>query len=775
MPWPDKRFGINHNFPFDQGCLINMLKGGSGIGRYGSSWTTGAMWDRDTLDDNTGLPNTADCRTNEWGGFGTTFPPSSEFSGPYVLRWTGNWQFQFTTGTYTVDTGLSTNYTQISNGRWQGTDGYVVFTYNSAGGYHSAKVISEDQFNIGNYVTDAACYRLEDEARYLAGKMFRAPYLQQYVDWGFIRFMNWQHTNDSIECRFEHRRPVSSFGWNGADYQKPDTWGSIAGTNQFSIANKVGFSPPAMKHGEVVQGRLVSGQARGGSKTVTSISKATNGRVVATAHGFLTGDKIVHIITAGMVELHQVPCTITVIDANTYDLNINTTAFTAFTAGTAMQYVTLNRGGLGDYPIIFSDGLSHASAYSSGYIKANDYQRFSFDKYMRASTTINGAWIFSNPGASGVNIPKQVGIPIEAQVKFMVELKELQDAQGKPASNMWICVPHRGLLSVDPDYTLASNWGVNAVDVCLNGANGWPGLPPECFLMVEGTNEDWNTGGSFAQTHYQTRAGFLRNSSFGPSGFSSISYYSTLRKMILVNDIKSAFPGNTRIKHIMGGWGGVVFDLTTNAIRIDGHALITVDPWNTWGVAPMVHFDAFAFASYYISTTTFHNANAAPLAAAYDAAVLAGDVEEQEAVCSQYVVGVLGATPADAGTVKFFAENALPQYLARVRTVYGKDVIGYEGGWERSVTSGTTPVNNLMKACKRSFAYAATLEYSYKKWLAATGAYSPADYINLEERWGHAFPHSYAGGVEGAGLDKAYRAIETVNQNKEIFRRTFKP
>lgn len=75
------------------------------------------------------------------------------------------------------------------------------------------------------------------------------------------------------------------------------------------------------------------------SKTITAITNASNGVATSAAHGFTTGDWIMFNAMSSMVELEDVYAQITVLDADTFQLNINTTSFSAFTSGgTAIRY-----------------------------------------------------------------------------------------------------------------------------------------------------------------------------------------------------------------------------------------------------------------------------------------------------------------------------------------------------------------------------------------------------------------------------------------------------
>lgn len=776
--WPSKRSGINLNFSGGGGAgvpeadaLVDMFRGGRIFGPVGAGWATGAMWNADNVDPVTGIPNSAGTRTRAFGGDSVWMVPSSEFSGKRVLTWQGNGRFTFASGTWTVDTDLSSDYDEVSNGVYTGTDPYIVVTYTGAGGLISSRFDSHDSLNTGDFVTEAHFYRLEDEARFLAGKVYRTGYLQIYVDLnpGYVRFMNTGAINNSQECRYEHHNKSTQHSWGGFNHLACDTYGEVTGTNQYAIADSAG-SPVAMKHGEVVIGRVTNGLVRSGNKTVTAVTKANPGVVTATAHSYNTGDIIVHNVT-GMTELNFVPCTITVDDADHYQLGIDTSAFTDFTAGVANQYVTLDRGGLGAYPVTFEDGTTPASHFSNAYIAAGDYKTFSFDKYCVASTLVTGAWIFSNLGAT----PKTNGLAPEIMAQFIIELNEMQVAQSTAASplgptDMYICVPHRGLLSVDPDYDVASHFGIGLVGDILNGANGYQGLATNpstaarCSLIVEGSNEDWNSGGTaFSQTGFQARLGFLR---YGGAASDNNSY-STVRKVVLVNDLKSAFPAHPQLKYVICGQGtwGIA---GPNEIRINGSANYDGDAWNIWGGAPMDHFDGFGYASYFFAPAAFDTANLATLAANYAAA--ATD-EAREAECQTYVDGIIGSGTGE--TISRYRNILLPAYCDEMAS-HGKIAFQYEAGWDHSVTAGTEEVNAFLVACKKSRAWARAYQYNMRGFISqsgnanvATRAFYPADYVMIEQRWGHCYPHTYLNGVEGAGLDMAW--VLTGKNNRGIY------
>lgn len=67
--------------------------------------------------------------------------------------------------------------------------------------------------------------------------------------------------------------------------------------------------------------------------TITAITQANPASVTATAHGFATGDLVVITGVSGMTQVNNTQFTITVVNANTFTLGVDSTGFTAYTSG----------------------------------------------------------------------------------------------------------------------------------------------------------------------------------------------------------------------------------------------------------------------------------------------------------------------------------------------------------------------------------------------------------------------------------------------------------
>jgi len=99
----------------------------------------------------------------------------------------------------------------------------------------------------------------------------------------------------------------------------------------------------------------------------------------------------------------------------------------------------------------------------------------------------------------------------------------------------------------------------------------------------------------------------------------------------------------------------------------------------------------------------------------------------------------------------------------------GKATIMYEGGWNRSVSNGSTNQNNFMVAVKQSRSWANKLKGFYDAFDSTANAIAGADYIELGSRWGHLPLDSYTnavGGVEWSGLDLAWKLLALRNKSK---------
>ncbi|MEH2614490.1 hypothetical protein V1293_006779 [Bradyrhizobium sp. AZCC 1693] len=668
------------------------------FGPVGNSWSTGSTWMQSIGNDGYPVISIKASDNKPFGG-GVRIPASFQYgevgSGQYyVLRWKGNGEVRLSlqAGSWAYQASKSINATQVSSDRWRttsGSDTYIVLSFSGPAQLFSLIVYATD--GTGARLRNVQFYRLTDEADLQAGKIFRTPYKQSLVDLcpSAIRFMDWVGGNNAKQARFDTSRTLpmyaawggSSGGGGNSNWVASPPYGQTTGVNQYSLASVTG-TPATPLQGEVVTCRIGSGMVRAGSKAITAVTNSNPGRVTAKAHGFATGDIISHRFASGvMPKLHLLPCTITVIDQDNYSIGIDTTTFGSFSgAAQANQFISLNVGGRGAYPVTFPIPTTPASYYGNGYIASGDYKTLVFDKTIAAQTDgagnyVYGVWMFNDLGA---NNGHDGGVPLEICTALVNEVNAMRPA--RPV-HMWMNIPHLGLCSMDPDYGLESSWGIQAVNVILNGANGFKGLSSGLQLFVEFSNETWNSGGSaFAQTYYCAYRGSLRWPTAGPSDYASMV---SLRSVVNVEDIKKSAFNNPRLKFVLSGQGTLGIS-GLNLARIDGTKFYLNDPLNVWGptIAPMAHHDFFSFAGYFLPNTSFDTANLDAYAISW--AKSAGNAAAQELICAAYVKGIVDPALGGNETLDRYGTVLLPVYISKMKS-YGKSVIMYEGGWDRNV------------------------------------------------------------------------------------------
>lgn len=742
-------------------ALIDHIRTGTQYGPInGTGWYNGtAYWNSDSLDSN-GWPNTSAANTNQWGG-SFVVPDSSNFSGPYILSWDGDGTVAFLSGTWTV-TG-NTGAVQNSNGNYSNTGSStsvkLTLTYSGSQGRIQWRANNSDRSSIGEYLRNIRFYRQEDEADLAAGNVFRTGWKQQIVDHCpyALRFLGWGGGNNCNSIRYSNVRPSTYSTLIGPTYfHASPPYTVTSGTNQYTLSS-VTDTPASMQHGEVAVCLIGSTAKRCGDISVTAITQANPGSVTATGHGFSTGDIIVHKISSGMTQLNLVPCTITVVDANTYTLGVDTTSFTAFSGTcTACQYLTLQVGSGNDrvaYPIVFVDGQTYASEtgsagpHDSGYIAANAYKTFIFDKNSIASSTVNGVWLTTaSSGSTGDFYPADVPPEIVARV-----ITELNAMNPRAPIGAWINLSYLGLISQDQDYSLADNLPVQTVSTILNG------IPNNCPLLVEFSNETWNAGTSFQQAPYLARWGQIRTS--GVTNTGDKAYGASIRSLMHMKDIKDNI-SDSRIKYVLGGQGTLGIS-GLNASRLNGNTNINADTFYiSLGLSsPMDYYDYWATAAYFDPKSGYDAANLATLTASW----VGGDDTTRQT----YVTDGMIATSSDAETVAYYRDTRLGQYASAL-LAKGKTAINYEGGWNRAVTGGslTSDETNFLVEVKAQSEWAVA-QLSYCNAVKGTsGASHPAILNMLGHRWGHAYPDTYSGGVEGAALDAAWAAISEFNTDQ---------
>ena len=697
-----KRSSINVDGPntFSYAFIDHMKQADGFCGPNGSYYytDTSPTWTQSV--DAQGWPNSFPAGANFGGG--PRIPASSSFGGPYVLTWTGDGTVGFVGFGQVWTANTTSSAGDTTNTYTRGGDSFT----NKPG--QTARVILNVSNNPGpallnvycsasgptNFVKNIQFYRLEDEADLLLGNVFRRPYKQFYLDYNghHVRTLDWCNPNDSTVVRFEHRNLPSHASWFqnvGASGQPKYGKTSMAVSNQFTLAAVTG-TPVSMQHGEIATFRTDQSPVRAtGPITVTGITQVNGGTntVTAPSHGFANGDTIIiqmhddipGRVPSGMVQLHEVPRVISGVTTDTFTIPVNTFTYGAFITGRAYQYITLQVGTGSDrvaYPVIFYDGYSKLGRFP--YLWAPGYpyglKCAVFHKTVTASTTVTGAWLIPSSNFIG-----EVGLPLEVVVKLA---NELQAMSPRNTIHLWAHLPTIGMIASgtqDPDYSAASNWPVNMVDVIMNPSStvraaGWSELNSACTLYIEHANETWN----FPVTAYlQAKLGYQQ----WPASGTHLGKYSTVRSVQSMKEVKAAFPSHPRIKYVMGMFTALGPGDGRNDLRINGDS----DQFAALGSSNKMlsYFDYMCIAGYFSNNESTPANNLTTATAAFVAA--GANNTAVEAACAAYAVGYAQVAKGGSETIEQYT-TLLGQY-ASAAAAQGKRVIGYEGGWENSLPS----------------------------------------------------------------------------------------
>ena len=96
------------------------------------------------------------------------------------------------------------------------------------------------------------------------------------------------------------------------------------------------------------------------SKTITNITNAANAVVTCVAHGFSTADKIYIKNVIGMTQVNNKVYTITVLNADSFSLNVNSTLYSTYTSGGLAEEYPINDlswEGEFDVPVRFAEDM----------------------------------------------------------------------------------------------------------------------------------------------------------------------------------------------------------------------------------------------------------------------------------------------------------------------------------------------------------------------------------------------------------------------------------
>jgi hypothetical protein len=783
---------------------------------------------------------------NKQVGGGPRIPGTDEFAGSYVLTWTGDGSVSIIgSTTWTRDDTTSLGNTSATytggGGSWSNASGQtaVVVIKPSNSPWPQLLGIHFQSTGTSNFAKDLVFCRQEDYADHLAGKVFRTGYLNMIKAYNpyAVRFLDYSATNDTMITRWEHRLLPTDASWHrneGGVHQPKYTKVSGTPTNTLVLdSGGVSGMPVSMQHGELVSFRHEFDFPRtSGAKAITSITRnnTSTNTVVCNGHGFANGDTIQHQMhsetpgntPAGMIELHDVPCVISNVSTNQYDISVNTFTYGAFTVGNAWQYITLNVGNRGAYPIVGYDGVSKAGRFTNYQVSATgraSVQRvLMFHKDIKASSTVTGAWLYPQSFYTG-----HEGLPIEIMVKFMNELNALGP---KNTINMYYNLPAFGLAAIDQDYTSASDWAVNAIDCILNPASavragGYSELNSACKLYVEFQNETWN----FPLGYCQGRLGYQKWGNF------DLGEYTAYRAAKIFNQLRAAFPTySARLKTVLGMWTTFGSAGYPNLYRVTTSANQQTAMGSS--AAMVTYYDYIAMAGYFEEHATNPTYQIAAGIAAMSAA--AGNNAACEAAFATYAQSL--STQSVGGTETIDRYLSILADFAATAAAAGKGVIGYEGGYQSpdlsttaagwstmngttSLTNVTSQYNNSLSTLtvgdyyiadgvpdftrinasasgtatlsaaatasrnghyitmdptnafyfyfKRSQAWADTYITWFNGWNSVSNAIAPPEFILSDagtKRWSHDIEDAYLGGVEGGALDRAWLKMSLRNK-----------
>lgn len=325
-------------------------------------------------------------------------------------------------------------YQRSSDGRWKNTQGIsgadarIIANVSVTTAPKSLNVLMNgtDIYSLGSYAKNLQVFRLEDEADLLAGKIYRTGFKQPLVDLNpsAIRFMNWCDGGWPSVMRFENRRMPNTVGVNGAvDFTQSPAYGNISGVNQWTLAAATPTSgntkttPVADFNGELVTCRIPNANfgVRTGRYTVTAITNGATPQVTTSAaHGFSTGDTVVHVIPGNMPRLHFFPVVIDVVNSTQYTLrSVDTTTFGTFNNALGNQfcciYLSLAVGGRSAYPLMQVDG-AQPQGYTSPIAPGGNHGTFLFDRSHAGKTDGTAASFTGSISGTTLTVSSVTGV-----------------------------------------------------------------------------------------------------------------------------------------------------------------------------------------------------------------------------------------------------------------------------------------------------------------------------------------------------------------------------
>jgi hypothetical protein len=809
VPQFSQRSVINLGFLYDTSYpFINFMKQATNFGPVSSSYFTASGKLFPSLIDGEGWPNSALADNEIWGSaVGVIIPDPADFTGQWVITWEGDGQIgildqQDEDIIFTVDS--SSGVTVNGNGSYinsaSGTSARVVLTMSATDGYKPRFLTV--QINRTNHLggTNLWCrnvqlYQLQDEADLLAGKVFRAAWKQPIVDLNpsAVRFLNWCGGSNWNEYRFENRAlPTNASYWLTSNWPASPNYATAAsGTNAYTLAAATPTAanpkttPASFEHGEICTALFTNANVRGGLVGISAMTNANPCQVTTSSpHPFNTGDVVQHWSMNGMGRLNYFPVTVTVVNSTTYTIGVdtsNTTNYVPFVSGGAVAiYNSINVAARGVKPMAWVSGDSPYSIFGN-FIEANSYVTLVYDKNASilgdgAGNLIAGAWIPSQRGPFAA-------VPLEIMTACINELNEESTAP----IHMWLPLPYTGLCSMDPDYTTASDYGLNAVDVIVNPsstqrADGYSELTSGAKLFLEYGNETWNSAGGIVAPPYLARMGVVRwpaSADIGPNA-NYVDMYA-LRSTIIMRAVQAAGYTSNRVVRVYAGMGVEGFSVSSlNYLRCFGSATpgaqgnyYTTDSLVTGGSfgTPISNHDVFCTATYFDAADSYYTGTGTGSfpddAAMYNGTAPYVGLANPTQAITNFVAKVKTNTSGQA--IDNYLDDSLvgftATYAAAMRTL-GKWFLNYEGGADWHTASGsnirdihtvTAGEAELLLAALNSTQWRDAQVGYFNRAALVAGCAMQSIYIYIgatgNQRWSYCMPDAFGGTTtEGQGL-----------------------
>lgn len=806
-----QRSVINLGFLFenDYAFINHLVQGDSALGpiQTGGNFTSAGKIFTALIDAN-GWPNDPAADGQLWGTSSVRVPDPSNFAGPYVLTWTGDGQVGLLDNvdsaiTFTVNNGASSGVTVLGNGGYinliSGSTPRVVFSMSASSGNKPRSLVCQINHtgnlgtgNTGLFLKNLKLYRLADETDLLAGKVFRAPFKQSLVNLNpsAIRFLNWMDGSNGREYRFENRAlPTNSAYTTTSNWPVSPVYATAAsGTNQYTLAaatptaSNPRTTPASLTHGEVAETLFTNSNVRGGAFNISAMTNANPCKVTTSSvHGFNTGDTVVHWAMNGMGRLVFFPVTITVIDTLNYTIGVDTTNTTNYppwtSGGVVSQYISINVGARGAKPIAWTSGDAPFSIFGNN-INGGSYYSMVYDKNIAiqsdgAGNMIFGAWMMPSSG----NGPS-ASVPLEIMVALVNEVNALSVSQGiNSPVNMWLPLSFPCLCSMDADYTTASDYALNAVDVIVNASSsqrtgGYSALMANARLFLEYGNETWNSAGGITGTPYLARMGILRWPLAPAQDY--IDMY-VLRSTIIMRAV-AASSNAGRVTRVLGGQGAVGFSVSSlNFLRCFGSVtpnvvgnFYTTDTLTVSGSfgTPISNHDVFCTATYFDPDDSYYTGQFSTDSALY----ATGNPTNQATAIASFVAAVkTPGTSANGQCIDNYLNNSLTGFTADYASAMhalNKFAVNYEGGPDWPTAAGSNPNNagHVFTSADSLFVIAvldstqwrdAQVNY-FNRTSQLAGSAMPSVYTYIgavgNQQWAYCQPDTYASGTEGQNL-----------------------